>query len=220
MARPAHVPGQAPTPERLLDAAEDAFAEQGFTGARLADIASVAGVRRPSLIHHFGSKESLYAAVVERVFGDLGEVLARAMEQGGELATQLVTLTECFTRFVEARPAVARVLLRELLDDRGPGREILLRQAVPMLRLVEAFIRREGGDDLPPDYPLRGSLMQAVANVLLWSVAGPLRAPLWGGGHHAIELARAVWGPALPMEGPWSSTPSASTPTSSAGTPA
>ncbi|WP_326547214.1 TetR/AcrR family transcriptional regulator [Mycolicibacterium sp. ND9-15] len=50
----------------LLDAAEDVFARKGLTGAALEDIADVAGYTRGAIYSHFGAKEELFLAVVDR----------------------------------------------------------------------------------------------------------------------------------------------------------
>ncbi|MDO3634157.1 TetR/AcrR family transcriptional regulator [Mycolicibacterium arseniciresistens] len=50
----------------LLDAAEQVFAKQGFGGAALEDIAEVAGYTRGAIYSHFGAKEELFLAVIER----------------------------------------------------------------------------------------------------------------------------------------------------------
>ena len=50
----------------LLDAAEEVFAKQGFGGAALEDIAEVAGYTRGAIYSHFGTKEDLFLAVIER----------------------------------------------------------------------------------------------------------------------------------------------------------
>ena len=56
-----------PTPERILDAAEARFAAKGFDATSLGDIADDVGIRTPSLYKHFGSKQKLYEAVLERL---------------------------------------------------------------------------------------------------------------------------------------------------------
>ncbi len=54
------------TAERILDAAEEIFAERGYAGTTLRKVATAVGIRIPSLYNHFESKEALYAAVLER----------------------------------------------------------------------------------------------------------------------------------------------------------
>lgn len=71
------------TADRILDAAEAVFAERGFAGTSLRDVAERVGVRAPSLYNHFESKESLYAAVLERAVGPLLALLAEAAPGGG-----------------------------------------------------------------------------------------------------------------------------------------
>ena len=56
--------------ERILRVAREAFAEHGFRGARLADIASRAGLSHPTLLYHFKSKEDLYSAVIAAAVAD------------------------------------------------------------------------------------------------------------------------------------------------------
>ena len=57
------------TPERILDAAEDLFAEYGYAATSLGDVADRVGIRTPSLYNHFRNKEALYLAVLERLLG-------------------------------------------------------------------------------------------------------------------------------------------------------
>ena len=50
----------------LLDAAQEIFARKGFTAAALEDIADAAGYTRGAIYAHFGTKEELFLAVIER----------------------------------------------------------------------------------------------------------------------------------------------------------
>jgi AcrR family transcriptional regulator len=188
------------TSDRLLDAAEHEFAAVGYGPARLADIAARAGIRRPSLLYHFASKEILYRTVVERVFDLLGAELARSMGQGDTFEQQITAVVQTFVAFLDQRPTLAPIVVRELIDDldhddparRGGvhGRTILLERVVPLLDLIEDFIRRGGGERLRANLPIRAALTQVATNMLLRSAAGSLRVPLWGEGDHSIELVR------------------------------
>jgi AcrR family transcriptional regulator len=52
--------------ERVLREAFELFAERGYTATSLRDIAEAADISKAGLLHHFGSKEALYSAVLER----------------------------------------------------------------------------------------------------------------------------------------------------------
>ncbi|MCX4246914.1 TetR/AcrR family transcriptional regulator [Paraliomyxa miuraensis] len=55
------------TREAILDAATTAFAQQGYHAVTVKDIASAAGYTAPSLYNYFGSKEEIFAALLERI---------------------------------------------------------------------------------------------------------------------------------------------------------
>ncbi len=57
---------RADTRARILDAAEGLFAERGFAGTAVRDIAARVGLSAPSLYNHFAGKQALYEAVLER----------------------------------------------------------------------------------------------------------------------------------------------------------
>jgi AcrR family transcriptional regulator len=64
------------TAERILDAAEVLFAERGYAGTSLRDVATQVELRIPSLYNHFPSKDALYGAVLGRGIGPVLEMLA------------------------------------------------------------------------------------------------------------------------------------------------
>jgi len=63
------------TAERILDAAEALFAERGFAGTSLRDVATRVELRIPSLYNHYPSKDALYAAVLARGIGPVLDLL-------------------------------------------------------------------------------------------------------------------------------------------------
>ena len=107
MARPRTGVDDIATRERLLAAAELAFGAEGFHGARLEDIAQAAGIRRPSLLYHFKTKEALYAAVVRRAFSHLGAALTSAMGTPGAFLDQADRMVVAFDVFLAEHPGVA-----------------------------------------------------------------------------------------------------------------
>lgn len=61
----------AATRELLLSTAISEFAEKGFAGARVDEIAKRAGVNKQLLYHHFGNKDDLYRVALERVYSEI-----------------------------------------------------------------------------------------------------------------------------------------------------
>jgi AcrR family transcriptional regulator len=82
-AQPASALMSKETKDRILDVAERLFADNGVWGTSLRDITSEAGVNLAAVNYHFGSKEELLAAALERRFGAINErriVLLDALE--------------------------------------------------------------------------------------------------------------------------------------------
>lgn len=87
-----HGDGQAPRRARLpaaerresiLRAAAEVFAESGYRAGKVSDVAARVGVTEPVIFQNFGSKEALYAAVLDRVAHRiLGELQAQADQHG------------------------------------------------------------------------------------------------------------------------------------------
>ena len=180
MARPRSSSIDVATPERILAAAEIQFAERGLAGARLSDIATAAGLRRPSLLYHFKTKDLLYAAVVTRCFARLGLALTTAQAVDGSVEERLRAVAGAFGGFLDGEPHVARIFVREILDSEGPGGALLIQQAAPLLDGMEVWIRESVGARLRKDLDVRVLMMHIASDALLRNCAGPLREPLWG----------------------------------------
>src|SRR5450759_1424340 len=69
--------------EQLLDVSRRLFAEKGFDGTSVEEIASRAGVSKPVVYEHFGGKEGIYAVVVDREVQALTTALTDALTSGG-----------------------------------------------------------------------------------------------------------------------------------------
>ena len=98
--------------EQLLDVGRSLFAERGYDGTAVEEIASRAGVSKPVVYEHFGGKEGLYAVVVDREVQRLLDMFSTALsgESPRELLEQacLVLLT-----YVEESGDGFRILVRE-----------------------------------------------------------------------------------------------------------
>jgi AcrR family transcriptional regulator len=101
----------------MLDTARKLFAERGFYGVSIANIADEHGLTKQALLHHFESKEKLYGQVLLRIAEEFDQLRAGAHSSDDDPAAQLETL---FVALIPKKPADhvrTRLLMRELLDN-------------------------------------------------------------------------------------------------------
>ncbi len=104
------------TAERILDAAEALFAERGYAGTTLRDVADAVSLRIPSLYNHFENKDSLYAAVLERGVGPVLEVLSEFMREDGAGYHDARRVVSDVMNLLARDPQLPRLVLHETLS--------------------------------------------------------------------------------------------------------
>ncbi|WP_424359154.1 TetR/AcrR family transcriptional regulator [Methanocella sp. MCL-LM] len=106
--RPAKVPGEKSTKEKIFDAAVDLFAERGYEGVSIRDIAGAVGIKESSVYKHYASKD----AILDSVFEYLKARLYPQQASGVDMDAMLDALT--FEQVLEARAAFYKT------DDERP----------------------------------------------------------------------------------------------------
>ena len=131
------------TRDLIISEALSCFADAGYDGTSLNMIAERVGIRRPSLLHHFASKDALYEEVFERLLSDWIfriEVLASDEAQGW---AKIELVIDVGFRFFEENPDYVRLLRREALDG-GSRLGIDLAGVVrPLFDRAVAYFARE-----------------------------------------------------------------------------
>ena len=107
----------ADTRHRLLDIAEQLFAERGFYGVSIAAIASEVGLTKQGLLHYFNSKEKLYGAIVQRISDDFQDHQREALQASEDPAERLEKFYAALAEPTETNVQRTRLLMRELLDN-------------------------------------------------------------------------------------------------------
>ncbi len=98
---------------QLVDVGRRLFAERGFDGTTVEDIAARAKVSKPVVYEHFGGKEGLYAVVVDREVQALLDRITTALSGPASSRVLLERATMALLDYVEASADGFRILVRD-----------------------------------------------------------------------------------------------------------
>lgn len=161
------------TRARILKTAEDLFGERGFAETRLEDVAEAVGIRRAALVYYFSDKKDLYHAVIEEVFGGLVESFTTAGEAADGPVERIEETATAWVNYVTARPAAARLYLREI-SNAGPGRPPAIAEHLRAMyeRAREILCEGQRQGVFHPISPSPLHLLGMIAGATLLFVAG------------------------------------------------
>lgn len=109
------------TKQKLLDAALEAFSENGFKGTSTRDIAARAGVHHPLITYHFSNKDRLWRSAVKYVFQNFITALEQAQDQyaGDHPKARFAAMIRVYVRYAAENPALHKIVLQESSDQSG-----------------------------------------------------------------------------------------------------
>ncbi|GAA1406981.1 MULTISPECIES: TetR/AcrR family transcriptional regulator [Oerskovia] len=99
--------------EQLLAVSRVLFAEKGFEGTSVEEIAARAEVSKPVVYEHFGGKEGIYAVIVDREIQGLTSALTGALSSGGHPKVLLERTALALLTYIETSEDGFRILVRD-----------------------------------------------------------------------------------------------------------
>ena len=103
------------TQRKLLDAAIEAFSENGFKGTSTRDIAERAGVHHPLITYHFKNKDQLWRAAADHIFVAFTHSLAKTLQEQEGLTPKerMSEMIYAYVRYAKSQPALHKVMVQE-----------------------------------------------------------------------------------------------------------
>lgn len=185
--------------ERILAAAAEVFAEHGFDGAGVDEIARRAGVNKAMLYYHVGDKAALYGEVVSGFISSVEAVLTERVASAATPADKLRAMQGTFLTLALQRPAYPQIMMREIAAGGTHLTMPVLRRMVGVLGITRTIVLEgQAAGEFRQIDPLVAHLMIIASTVFIanalrvgerFAAAGAaLPSPL----PHPDEIARRI----------------------------
>lgn len=129
---------------RILQSALRQFADAGYAATSVADIAAAAGVTKPALYYHFGSKAGLYQSIVDFAHDERYRLMQEAVTSGKTVREKLVAVLAVLFAFLGRNREVMRIAFATAFAAPGevPGEVNYLPKCERNFEFVHDLIRQ------------------------------------------------------------------------------
>ena len=133
----------APGARRIESAARRLFANRGFAGTSMADIATAAGVSKATVFHHYRNKRQLYEALVGDAFAGFREQIIPLLDAEGVVQGSLRDFAAAHLERLTRMQGTMRLIAREMLSwTAGSGEELVSGEMSRNFSLLVEAVRR------------------------------------------------------------------------------
>ena len=173
--------------ETIARAATEVFAERGYRGAAVEEIARRSGVTPPVVYDHFDSKLALYRALLERHYAELRGIWGGTFAVEGPPEERFAAAVDAWFAYIESNPFAGRLLFRAPSGDaevEAVHAEVAAASSSAVMRL---FAAEPGAENLA------GSLDAAGIEMAWVVLRGVLQGlALWWVDHPEVPRERVV----------------------------
>jgi AcrR family transcriptional regulator len=153
--------------ERILDAATELFAQKGYAGTGVDQLAARSEIAKTAIYYHFGNKAGLLAATLERAANTWIEGIDQVSRQAGDWSSRLDNALAGMRTLLEEKPWIFKlvhILAFEVADDKPDIRETLQSIVQRAREAIVAGLRDALGVEVPD--------AEGVAKVILVQLDG------------------------------------------------
>ncbi len=130
------------TSRKILDCASRMFAQHGYDGTIMDDLAEQCGVNKASIYYHHKDKATLYDNALTAIFTPIADAVIEAVEAQVEPVKQLRVHIKTFARVTADNPCFASILMREMASGGAnmpvPARQQMQRILFLLMRILQS----------------------------------------------------------------------------------
>jgi TetR/AcrR family transcriptional regulator len=174
------------TVQRIVVAARKVFAKRGLAGARMDDIARVAGVNKALPYYYFRNKEELHRFVLETMIAQISAQMESPAVLSMDPPERVRALVNLTFDFVMRNPAYPRLIQREMMADRRPLHWMVAAHHRPLhqraVKTIREGIARGQFRSVDPDQ----MVFTIFGMIMYYFATGQLASQIWN---------RDIWNP-------------------------
>jgi TetR/AcrR family transcriptional regulator len=131
------------TKQKLLDAALEAFSENGYKGTSTRDIAARAGVHHPLITYHFSNKDRLWRSAVKYLFADFIAELEKARDGNSDACpkAKFTAMIRAYLHHAARNPSLHRIIMQESSYQSGRLEWLCENFLGPLADSAEKYVR-------------------------------------------------------------------------------
>jgi TetR/AcrR family transcriptional regulator len=159
----------------ILDAAMEIFAESGYEGARVDEIAKRAGVNKAMVYYRIGDKKTLYEEVIRDVFGDTAERISENIRDELSPEEKFKIYIANLAKTMSQHPSFPRIMMREVASGWTNFSEAVVKDIAGILVIIKDIIDEGIRKGVFIDInPIIVHLM-VIGTMLLFNLSLPIR---------------------------------------------
>jgi TetR/AcrR family transcriptional regulator len=174
------------TIQRIFDAATKTFADKGFAGARMDEIARLAQVNKATIYYHVGDKHTLYERILSDIFSGIAEHLTQSDNATSSAEERLKVFVRTWANLVDHNADLAAIMLREQAAGAKDFPEIVARDFSRIIGLLTEILGKGVNTGIfKPATPVVVHLM-IIGTIVFTKMSSPIRSKLED--HVAAEI--------------------------------
>ncbi|MHB8895938.1 MAG: TetR/AcrR family transcriptional regulator [Candidatus Geothermincolia bacterium] len=168
--------------EQILSVAEEVFAEKGFKGATVREIAEKVNIQTPGLYYHFSNKQEIYDSMIRNIYEGLADKLLEPVESAEGIKAKVSLLVDLLMEFWQEHPMAPRIIAQETLSEKALlYGELIPNVLAPMFsEMVSSFEAAEAADRGIRDLDLPMLIYNVFGMTVFYFFAGNVLAMLSG----------------------------------------